>query len=62
VVVPIPTSASRKAQDDAAQTGQSWAQTVADALQQDGIPAARITLSLRGDAGAPPPEVLLYVR
>jgi len=40
----------------------SAAQAVANALLADEIPADHVHLGSRGDAGRPPPEVLVFVR
>lgn len=61
LLTPIPTAASRAEQDRFAAQGVADAQTVAAALQQDGVDAARITLGYQGDAGKPVREVRVYV-
>ena len=62
VVTPIPTSATQKIQDLYTNNGQTDSQAVATALQSDGVPPERISLSFQGDPGAPAREVRLYVR
>jgi hypothetical protein len=62
VVGPIPVTAGRDKQDKVRDDELPLLRQVADRLQTDGIPPARITLGLRGDRGAPPLGVLIYVR
>ena len=62
VMTPIPTAASRTIQDGYERAGTLDAQTVAAALQQDGVDAAHITIGFQGDGGKPAREVRLYTR
>jgi len=62
VVTPIPTAAPQAEQDRFARQGAEDAQTVANALGNDGITPDRVHIGYRGDAGSPPREVLVYVR
>jgi hypothetical protein len=61
VVAPIPTNAPLDKQDAYMRTGRADMLMIAQALEADGIPPARITLALRGDPGTPPREIRLYV-
>lgn len=62
VVTPIPTGASQTVQDRYIATGQADAKLVADELQNDGVPPARIGVRFQGDPGTPPREVFIYAR
>ncbi len=62
VVTPIPTTASRDAQDVFIKQGQEDATAVAQELHLNGIPAERITVGFRGDAGKPAREVRVYAQ
>ncbi len=62
VVTPIPTTASRDAQDVFIKQGQQDATAVAQELHLNGIPPERITIGFRGDAGAPAREVRVYAQ
>ncbi len=61
VMTPIPTAATRTVQDGYERSGTLDAQTVAAALQQDGVDPAHITVGFQGDGGKPAREVRLYV-
>ncbi len=62
VVAPIPTTASRDAQDVATRQGQEDAALVAREVHLNGVPPERIAIGLRGDAGAPRREVRVYAQ
>jgi hypothetical protein len=62
VLTPVPLSAPQEAQAQATRQGSADAQLVATALAADGIVPDRVHIGLRGDAGAPPREVLVYAR
>jgi hypothetical protein len=62
VLTPMPSSAAPDIQDRFARQGAIDAQEVANALAADGIPPDQVHIGLRGDPGAPPREVLVYVR
>jgi hypothetical protein len=62
VVAPYPTSATAAVQEQFTRNGQADTQTVATALGYDGVSLDRVHVGFRGDPGAPPREVRIYVR
>lgn len=62
VLTPVPTTGTQALQDRYTSQGATDAQAVAEALAADGVDPARVHIGLRGDPGAPPREVRIYVR
>ncbi len=62
VVAVLPIDPAKPVDSAKLREGQTDAAEVATALASDGVPPDRVHLALRGDPGAPPPEVLVYVR
>ncbi len=62
IVTPIPTARGPDAQRAAMLTGSADAAAVAAVMQAEGIPAERLHLGARGDAGNPRRDVLVFVR
>ena len=62
VVTLRPTDPALEADPAVAKSLDSAAQAVAGVLLADEVPAERVHLGVRGDAGRPPPEVLVFVR
>jgi hypothetical protein len=62
VVTPIPSTAPEGTQNAYIRQGAEDARAVAEALATAGVPPEQIRLSMRGDPGNPPREVLVYVR
>jgi hypothetical protein len=62
VVFPIPTSATEQVQDKFTQLGAEDTAKVVTALGYAGVSMDHVHVGYRGDAGAPPVEVSLYVR
>ncbi|HEX3347404.1 MAG TPA: hypothetical protein VHS58_04800 [Acetobacteraceae bacterium] len=62
VVTLIPTSAPESVQNTAAQNGQEDAAAVVQALGYAGVSLDNVHVGIRGDAGSPPREVLVFAR
>lgn len=62
VVTLRPTDPALEGDPAIAKSLDSAAQAVAGVLLADEVPAERVHLGVRGDAGRPPPEVLVFVR
>jgi hypothetical protein len=62
VLAPLPTNATPAVQDIFARNGAQDTQTVATALGYAGISLDRVHVGFRGDPGAPPREVRIYLR
>jgi hypothetical protein len=62
VVSPVPIKASQADQDRFTAQGKQDAQDIATAIAEDGVAPDHIFLGFRGDPGAPPREVRVYVR
>jgi hypothetical protein len=62
VVSPVPLKAPQAEQDRATAQGKQDAQDIATAIAEDGVAPDHIFLGFRGDPGAPPREVRVYVR
>lgn len=62
VATPFPAAAPAAAQDASVAIGTKDAELVARALQEDGVPVERISMTLEGDPGAPAREVRIYVK